>query len=75
MKCIFKLLLLTTLALVIVSCGSHMPTYYYLIKTEPEVAKAEKAIPLRIDVNPVRSSRPLSEPDGLSPGRVRGRLL
>ena len=52
MKCIFILLCVITLSAGIVSCGSHMPTYYYLIKTGPGVAKAEKTIPLRIDVNP-----------------------
>ena len=64
MKCLLKILLLSTMITGIVSCSSPLPTNYYLIKTDPAVTKAEKAIPLKIDVNPVRA-----------PDRYRGRIV
>ena len=47
--------LLSSVAVAAAACGSHLPTYYYLIETGPEVTKAEKIIPLKVDVNPVRA--------------------
>ncbi|MFH1039020.1 MAG: ABC-type transport auxiliary lipoprotein family protein [PVC group bacterium] len=55
MKRIYVVLLSAVALTGAVSCGSHLPTYYYLIETGPEVTKAEEVISLKVDVNPVRA--------------------
>ena len=55
MKRIHAVLLSSVTVIAAAACASHLPTYYYLIETGPEVTKAEKIIPLKVDVNPVRA--------------------
>ncbi|HDL64824.1 MAG TPA: hypothetical protein ENH12_05480, partial [Proteobacteria bacterium] len=64
MKRIFKAILLIVIPAAIVSCGSTLPTHYYRINTDPEIKKADKIIPLKVDVNTVRT-----------PDRYRDRIV
>lgn len=54
MKRIGTALSLVLLSVVVISCGSTLPTYYYRINTNPETTKSLRSIPLKVEVNSVR---------------------
>lgn len=55
MKKKLKVIVVLAFALGLSSCSSYIPTYYYMIDTDPEFEKADKPLPVSVTVGTLRS--------------------